>query len=95
MAFVKLEIGALMISLLSCQDILDLSALRGFCTSYQKLAYVFALSQINQQLFEKWIMHLIKKLFKELKMENGTEILVGHAVFKLQIKRLRMLFLDQ
>ena len=34
-----------------------------------------------------------KKLFKELK--NGTEILVGQAVFKLQIKTVKMLFLDQ
>ena len=41
-------------------------------------------------------MHLIKKLFKELK--NGIEILVGEAVFKLpwlQIKTVKMLCLDQ
>ena len=38
-------------------------------------------------------MHLIKKLFKELK--NGIEVLVGQAVFKLQIKTVKMLFLDQ
>ena len=39
-------------------------------------------------------MHLIKKkLFKELK--NGTGILVGHVVFKLQIKTVKMLLLDQ
>ena len=38
-------------------------------------------------------MHLIKKLFKEFK--NGIDILVGQAVFKLQIKKVKMLFLDQ
>ena len=38
-------------------------------------------------------MHLIKKLFKELK--NSIEILAGQAVFKLQIKTIKMLFLDQ
>ena len=38
-------------------------------------------------------MHLIKKLFKELK--NGIEILIGQAVFNLQIKTVEMLFLDQ
>ena len=32
-------------------------------------------------------------MFKELK--NGIEILVGQAVFKLQIKRVKMLCLDQ
>ena len=52
-----------------------------------------ALSQNNQQLFEKLIMHLIKKMFKELK--NGIEILVGQAVFKLQTKTIKMLLLDQ
>ena len=34
-----------------------------------------------------------KKLFKELK--NGIEILVGQAVFKLKIKIVKMLVLDQ
>ena len=38
-------------------------------------------------------MHLIKKLFKELK--NGIEILAGQTVFKLQIKTVKLLFLDQ
>ena len=38
-------------------------------------------------------MHLIKKLFKELK--NGIEIVVGQAVFKLQIKTFKILLLDQ
>ena len=38
-------------------------------------------------------MHLIQKLFKELK--NDIEILVGQAVFKLQIKTVKMLVLDQ
>ena len=32
-------------------------------------------------------------MFKELK--NGTEILVGQEVFKLQIKTVKMLVLDQ
>ena len=32
-------------------------------------------------------------MFKELK--NGIEILVGQAVFKLRIKTVKMLFLDQ
>ena len=32
-------------------------------------------------------------MFKELK--NGIEILVGQAVFKLHIKTVKMLFLDQ
>ena len=35
-------------------------------------------------------MHLIKKLFKKLK--NDIEIFVGQAVFKLQIKTIKMLF---
>ena len=34
-----------------------------------------------------------KKVFKELK--NGIEILVSQAVFKLQIRTVKMLFLDQ
>ena len=34
-----------------------------------------------------------KKLFKELK--NGIEILVGQAVFKLYIKTVKVLILDQ
>ena len=34
-----------------------------------------------------------KNLFKELK--NGIEILVGQAVFNLQIKTVKMLLLDQ
>ena len=38
-------------------------------------------------------MHLIKKLFKELK--NGIEISASQAAFKLQIKTVKMLFLDQ
>ena len=38
-------------------------------------------------------MHLIKKLFKELK--NGIEILVDQSVFKLYIKTIKMLVLEQ
>ena len=34
-------------------------------------------------------MHFIKKLFKELK--TGNKILEGQAVFKLQIKEVKML----
>ena len=34
-----------------------------------------------------------KKMFKELK--NGITILLGQAVFKLQIKIVKMLFFDQ
>ena len=50
-------------------------------------------SQNNQQLFDKYIMHLTKKMSKELK--NGIEILLGKAVFKLQIETVKMLYLDQ
>ena len=32
-------------------------------------------------------------MFKELK--NGIQMLVGQAIFKLQIKTVKMLFLDQ
>ena len=46
-------------------------------------------SENNQQLFEK----SYKKLFKDFKY--GTEILVGLSVFKLQIKTVKMLFMDQ
>ena len=71
--------------------------LSGYCTTYQKLAcFVLYLKIINNFLKNelsyknecKW-----KKLFKELK--NGIEILVGQAIFKLQIKRVKMLCLDQ
>ena len=50
--------------------------LKGYCTSYQKLArFVLCLKIINTLKNNIW------KLFKELK--NGIEILVGQAVFKL------------
>ena len=58
-----------------------------------KISMFCALSENNQQTFEKLIIHLIKKLCKELK--NGIEILVDQAVFKLQIKTVKMLFLDE
>ena len=54
--------------------------LRGYCTSYQKISMFCALSQ-NYQHLEKFYMHLIKKLFKELR--NGIEIFLGQAVIKL------------
>ena len=57
-----------------------------------KICMFCALSQNKQQLFEKYVMHLIE-LFKELK--NGIGILVGQTVFKLQIKTAKMLALDQ
>ena len=38
-------------------------------------------------------MYLINKLFKELK--KGIEILVGKAVFKLQIKTAKMFVMNQ
>ena len=46
-----------------------------------KISMVCALSQNNQQLFEKIKYASCKKLFKEL--QNGIEILVGQAVFNL------------
>ena len=38
-------------------------------------------------------MHPVKNYFEELKY--GIEILVGQAVFKLQIETVKMLLLDQ
>ena len=58
-----------------------------------KISMFCALSQNNQQLFEKINYASYKKLFKELK--NSIKILVGQAVFKLQIKTVKMLVLDQ
>ena len=58
-----------------------------------KISMFCALSENNQQLFEKINYASYKKLFKELK--NGIEISVGQAVFKLQIKTVKILFLDQ
>ena len=60
---------------------------RGYFTWHllPKISTFCALSQNNQQLFKKWIMHLIKRLFKGLK--NGIEILVvGQAVLELLIQ---------
>ena len=48
-----------------------------------------ALSENNQQLLEKKYASY-KKMFKELR--NGIQILVGQAVFKLQIKTVKMDF---
>ena len=58
-----------------------------------KMSMFCTLSQNNQQLFKKMNYASYKKLIKELK--NGIEILVGQAVFKLQIKTVKMLILDQ
>ena len=51
--------------------------LRGYCTTYQKLACFVLYLKIINTLWKNNIMHLIKKMFKELK--NGTEILVVQA----------------
>ena len=54
--------------------------LRGYCTSYQKLAcFVLYRKLINNFLKNK--LCILKKMFKKLK--NGIEILVDLAVFKL------------
>ena len=66
-------------------------SLKGVLYLLPQISMFCALSQNNQLL--KNNMHLIKKLLKELK--NGIKILVGQAVFKLQIKTVKMLFLDQ
>ena len=58
-----------------------------------KISMFCALSQNNQQIFWKTNYASYKKLFKELK--NGIEILVGQAVFKIYIKTVKMLLLDQ
>ena len=68
----------------------DLSWLRGYCTSYQKLACFVPYLKIINRFFINYASY--KKLFKELK--NGIEILVGQVIFKLQIKIVKM-FLDQ
>ena len=62
-----------------------------------KISMFCALSQNEQQPFEKknypFYKKKRKKMFKEVK--NGIEILVGQVSFKLQIKTVKMLFLDQ
>ena len=56
------------------------TVLRGYCTSYQKLAcFVLYLKIINTFLKNK--LCILWKMFKKLK--NGIEILGGQAVFKL------------
>ena len=67
--------------------------LRGYYTSYQKLAcFVLYLNIMNNFLKNKVCIYN-KTLFKELK--NGIEMLVGQAFFKLQIKTPTMLVLGQ
>ena len=57
-----------------------ITTLRGYCTSYQKLARVVLYLKIHNNFWKiKYTSY--KKLFKELK--NGITILVGKAVFKL------------
>ena len=56
------------------------SFVKGVLHLLPKICMFCALSQNNQQLFEKKYASY-KKLFKELK--NGIEISVGQAVFKL------------
>ena len=60
-----------------------------------KITMFCTLSQNSQQSTTFWKIDnaSYKKLFKELK--NGIEILVGQAVFKLLIKTVKMLILDQ
>ena len=70
-----------------------ISLIKGILHLLPKISMLCALSQNNQQLFEKLNYASYKKLFKELK--NGIEILVGQAVFKFQIRTDKMLFLDQ
>ena len=67
--------------------------LKGVLHLLPKISMFCALSKNNQQLFEKINYASYKKLFMELK--NAIEILVGQAVFKLQIKTVKMLVLDQ
>ena len=55
-----------------------------------KISMFYALSQNKQQLFEKLILHLIKKMFKKLK--NGIEILVGQAVLSYISKQSKCCF---
>ena len=64
----------------------------GYCTSYQKLAcFVLYLKIINNFLKNK--SSILWKIVQGT--QNGIEILVGQAVFKLQIKTVKMLFFDQ
>ena len=58
--------------------------LRGYCTSYSKLAcFVLYLKIVNTFLKNNICIFCTSKLYKELK--NGIGILVGQAVFKLWI----------
>ena len=79
---------------LTCSTFKGVQPLRVYCTSYQKLGcFVLFLKiyVINNFLNnELWI---LKKKFKELK--NGTEILVGQAVFKVTDRNIQNVFLDQ
>ena len=63
--------------------------LRGNCTPYQKLACFVLFLKLSTS-FCKIIYASYSKLSKELK--NGIEILVGPAVIKLWIKKVKILF---
>ena len=72
---------------------MEILYLRGYSSSYQNLACFVLYLKIINNFFEKINYDSYNKLFKELK--NGIEILVGQAVFMLQIKTVKMLVLDQ
>ena len=67
--------------------------LKGILHLLPKIDMFCALSENNQQLFWKINYASYIQLFKDFK--NDTEILVGQVVFKLQIKTVKMMFLDQ
>ena len=72
----------------TCQKII-VKSLKGYCTSFQILAYfVLCFKIINTFLKITYASYC--KLFKELK--NGIEILVGHALFKLKAKTVKIMF---
>ena len=67
---------------------LNLFSLRGFCTSYPRLAcFVLYLKIINTL---KIMYAFYSKFSKELK--NGIESLVGQTVFKVWIKTFKIMF---
>ena len=60
---------------------MNMGARKGVLHLLPKISMYCALSQNNQQLFEKINYATYKKLFKELK--NGIGISMGQVVFKL------------
>ena len=63
---------------------------RGYCTPNQKLVCFGLYLKIINTLLKNNVHAFYSKLSKELK--NGTDILVGQAVLKLWIKKVKMLF---